>query len=140
MSRRTARETALQALYQLEFHPDNVAGVIQERGEELQQADHTFYLTLTEGITEKREALDPIIQRFLKQGWSLSRLSSVDRSILRLAAFELLSVQDTPKGVVLNEAVDLAKTFGGDESSRFINGVLGSMVKEIETIRAENLL
>lgn len=137
MSRRTAREHVLQALYQLEFHPEEHEAVVRERGEDLQGEDHSFYLRLFQGVQQKREVIDPLIQRFLKKGWSLSRISSVDRSILRIAAYELLFEKETPQGAILNEAVDLAKVFSSEESSRFINGVLGAMLSQLEQIDAE---
>ncbi len=79
--------------------------------------------------------LDPVIQGYLKQDWTLSRLSPVDRAILRMAVCELLYEEEIPEGVSLNEAVELAKTFSTEESARFINGVLGSMVKNLDEVR-----
>ncbi|TCS96382.1 transcription antitermination factor NusB [Hazenella coriacea] len=137
MSRRTSREHAIQALYECEFHQDQEEQVIQRRGSSLQGDDAQFYLDLVQGIQEQQASIDPVIQRFLKEGWSLSRIPTVDRAILRLAVYELLYQPETPQGAILNEAVDLGKFFSSEESGRFINGVLGMVVKEINQIKAE---
>lgn len=137
MSRRTARETAIQTLYQMEFHPEDSDAVIRERGAGLTGADHPFFQQLVQGVKNHLAVIDSVIGRFLKTGWSVERLSSVDRAILRLSVYELLFEKETPRGVVLNEAVELAKLFSGIESSRFINGVLGGIVRQLDEIRAE---
>ncbi|RAL26558.1 transcription antitermination factor NusB [Thermoflavimicrobium daqui] len=131
MSPRLVRECVLQALYQLEFHPDNIELVIQERGEKLTGSFHQFYLRMIEGIKEHQSQINDLIKRYLKSGWSVDRISVVDRAILQIAIYELLYEVRTPKGVVINEAVDLAKIYSGVESSRFVNGVLGNIVKDI---------
>ncbi|MBA4542973.1 MULTISPECIES: transcription antitermination factor NusB [Thermoactinomyces] len=136
MSRRTVREKVVQALYECDFHPDNVEEVIASRGGKLNEEDRSFYLRLAHGIRQHAAGADAIITRFLKKGWSVGRLSSVDRTILRMAVYELL-FEDTPKAAVLNEAVELGKAFGGPESGRFINGVLGSVVANLEQIKQE---
>ena len=112
MSRRTVREKVVQALYECDFHPDNVEEVIASRGGKLNEEDRSFYLRLAHGIRQHAAGADAIITRFLKKGWSVGRLSSVDRTILRMAVYELL-FEDTPKAAVLNEAVELGKAFGG---------------------------
>ncbi|AUS08536.1 transcription antitermination factor NusB [Laceyella sacchari] len=131
MSRRTARERVIQALYECEFHPDEETDVIRTRGEKLEQEDHAFYLRLAQGVREHQAAIDPVIERHLKEGWSLARISSVDRAIMRLAVYELMHEVDTPRAAILNEAVDLAKAFSGVESGRFVNGVLGRLVADL---------
>jgi N utilization substance protein B len=136
MSRRTVRERVVQALYECDFHPENEEEVILSRGEKLDEEDRQFYLRLAHGIRKHTDTADAIISRFLKKGWSISRLSSVDRAIMRLAVYELL-FEETPKAAVLNEAVELGKAFGGPESGRFINGVLGSVVANLEEIKQE---
>lgn len=133
MSRRTAREKVIQALYECEFHPEEETKVIQQRGETLAPDDQAFYLRLAQGVREHQATIDPLIEQHLKEGWSLARLSSVDRVVLRLAVYELLYEAETPHAAILNEAVDLAKVFGGVESGRFVNGVLGGLVKELKT-------
>jgi N utilization substance protein B len=137
MSRRTAREIAIQTLYQMEFHPEDSDAVIRERGAGLTGSDRSFFQQLVQGVKNHLAVIDSVIGRFLKTGWSVERLSSVDRAILRLSVYELLFEKETPRGVVLNEAVELAKLFSGIESSRFINGVLGGIVRQLDEIRAE---
>ncbi len=75
-------------------------------------------------------SLDEVFRPLLKKGWSLERIPTVDKMILRLAIFELSYEKDVPKAVVIDEAVELAKSFSGEESGRFINGVLGRVAKE----------
>ncbi|MFC7440963.1 transcription antitermination factor NusB [Laceyella putida] len=128
MSRRTARERVIQALYECDFHPDEETNVIQARGEKLAQEDRSFYLRLAQGVREHQATIDSMIESHLKEGWSLARISSVDRAVLRLAVYELMYETDIPHAAVLNEAVDLAKAFSGVESGRFVNGVLGRLV------------
>jgi transcription antitermination protein NusB len=137
MSRRTAREKAVQALFECEFHPERVEEVIVSRGEELHGADLEFYFRLARGVRGRLELLDPLLQRFLKKGWSLERISTVDRAILRLAAYELMCERETPPAAVLNEAVELAKMFSGEQSGRFINGVLGSIANSLDSLIRE---
>lgn len=137
MSRRMSREHAIQALYECEFHPDQEEQVLQRRGSNLEGDDSHFYFDLVRGVRGQQAAIDPVIKRFLKDGWSLNRISTVDRAILRLAVYELLFQPETPQGAILNEAVDLGKFFSSEESSRFINGVLGMIVKELNEIKKE---
>ncbi|MFO7289486.1 NusB antitermination factor [Planifilum fulgidum] len=136
MSRRVAREKALQALYQSDVRGEEEEGV-QSLAEEVSERERPFFWRLVRGVWEKRQVIDPVIGQHLKKGWSLSRLAVVDRSILRMAVYELLFEPEIPYGVTLNEAVELAKTFGDENSGRFVNGVLGGVVKNIETIREQ---
>ncbi|SFS93131.1 transcription antitermination factor NusB [Marininema halotolerans] len=140
MSRRQAREQTLQTLYQLEMNPEAGERVVAENQERLakgdvEKEDIAFFLGLTQGVRQHIETLDPIIQKYLKQDWTLSRLSLVDRTVLRMAVYEVLFEQDIPVGASLNEAVDLAKTFSTEESARFINGVLGNLTKNLDDIQ-----
>jgi N utilization substance protein B len=128
MSRRTVREC--------EFHPGNEQKVIAARGVSLDEADREFFLRLAQGVKRHLGEIDPVISRFLKPGWTLERLSSVDRTIIRLGVYELL-YEETPRAAVLNEAVELGKSFSGPESGRFINGVLGSVAANLEEIKQE---
>ena len=82
---------------------------------------------LTEGVETNREQLDTAIAAHAK-GWTMSRMPALDRTILRIGAFELLSRREVPVAVVLNEAIELAKRFSTDDSSRFVNGVLAALV------------
>ncbi|PTX53928.1 NusB antitermination factor [Melghirimyces profundicolus] len=139
MSRRLVREKALQTLYQNELNPAGGDRSVEAAARSLQketgEEEVSFFLRLTRGVLKEMPVLDPVIQRFLKKEWPLSRLSYIDRSILRLAVYELLFEDGIPEGATLNEAVELAKTFSSEDSARFINGVLGSMVKNMEEVR-----
>ncbi|GGE10374.1 N utilization substance protein B [Marinithermofilum abyssi] len=139
MARRLVREKALQTLYQYEMNPGMRERVVAKEADELKPQvspdDLSFFKRLTEGVIRHQEKLDEVIQGYLRNDWTISRLPSLDRIILRMALVELVFEEEIPYGVTLNEAVDLAKTFSTEESRKFINGVLASMVKEMETIR-----
>lgn len=92
--------------------------------------DFSYVDETVKGTFAKLAEIDSLIVSNLKEGWQFARLMSVDRNILRLAVFELLFAQPTlPKGVVINEAVELAKRYGTDDSARFVNGILDSISK-----------
>ncbi len=86
----------------------------------------SFFMELTEGIIEKKERLDEIIDHFSKN-WKLSRMTQVDRNILRLGVYELLFRKSIPSKVTINEAIEIGKKFGTDDSGAFINGILDSV-------------
>ncbi|KAF0824690.1 transcription antitermination factor NusB [Cytobacillus firmus] len=127
MKRRTAREKALQALFQID-----VSGTEPETAIEhvLEGGKNDEYLSkLVSGVLEHKETIDSEIKGFLEK-WTLERLATVDRNLLRLSVFELLYLtEEVPANVVLDEAIEIAKLYGDDQSSKFINGVL-SKVKE----------
>ncbi len=132
MSRRQAREMALQTLYQLDFNPTEpeqaLASALDEAGE-LDVKTRDYAWALVSGATANLAAIDAIIGG-LSAEWKLDRMASVDRNIARIAVYEMRFGGETlTPGVVINEAVELAKTFGTEESGRFINGILGSLVK-----------
>ena len=129
--RSTARRLAMQVLYQLEVNPaEDLEEVLSHtmESEEFPEETNDFALALTRGVWEKRKELDKTISE-RSIGWPIDRINLVDRSILRLSIYELLHT-DTPQSVVINEAVNLAKKYGTDESSKFINGILGKLVDE----------
>ncbi len=125
--RRRARALALQILYQTEVGHFPVEEVIKQVRGERPREDWPFIVALAGGVADRRRALDRAIRPHLK-GWSLERLSAVDRIILRLGIYELQQ-GETPTRVVLSEAVELAKRYGGAASARFVNGLLGSVVR-----------
>lgn len=135
--RRMVREKALQALYQLRLnHQDLEALLRREEGElpeSLDSQDRAFFHRLVRGVMENQPELDQQIEAYLKKDWSLSRLSLVDQVILRLAVYELFHEPEIPASVSLNEAVELAKTFSGDDSPKFINGVLANLLRGMES-------
>jgi len=129
-SRRRARELALQMLYQHELSGEPPE-VIQSDFEEWKSAPETarrFADELLRGTLEHLGEIDGLLARQTAH-WKLDRLAAVDRNILRIAMFELLYHEETPPAVVIDEAIEIAKRFGAEESSRFVNGVLDGFVK-----------
>ncbi len=121
MKRREAREKAVQTLFQLEGTELSIEEAMDYT---LDEGDsNAFFEKLVRGTIENQEAIDASISTNL-ENWSLGRLAKVDRTILRLAVFELQFMPETPQNVVINEAIELSKTFGDDQSSKFVNGVL----------------
>ncbi len=127
MGKRTkARECALQALYQLDTtggEPRDVLRGILAHFEEADAETAQFAEQLVRGVQVDRKQIDELIQQSSAH-WKLERMARVDRNILRLAVFEILRRADVPVRVTLNEAVELGKKFGSEESSGFVNGVL----------------
>ncbi|MFA5317809.1 MAG: transcription antitermination factor NusB [Dehalococcoidales bacterium] len=126
--RRKARSLALRVLYEQDLMGHD-AGKILERllvYEKLSEVNTRFARDLVEGVLRHRDEVDAKINDFAP-AWPINQLSLVDRNILRLAIFEILLDNKVPVKAVINEAVELAKTFGSESSSRFINGVLGSI-------------
>ena len=132
MSRRKAREMALQSLYQLDFNatgPEQALTAAVEAAGEPDAKTKAYAWELFSGATANRIAIDEIIVRASAE-WKLDRMASVDRNIARIAVYEMrFGSEPLTPNVVINEAVELAKTFGTEESSRFVNGILGSLVK-----------
>ena len=132
MSRRQAREVALQALFQLDFNEVTIeAAVDAALGESavLADRDREYLRKAVSGTKENLTAIDAIIMECSRE-WKVERMSGIDRNIARLAVFEMkFNEEEITPNIVINEAVELAKKYGTDESARFINGVLGAMVK-----------
>lgn len=130
MSRRLARELALKALFQIDVGKNQVDKAIEYilEDEELSAKDRNFLTEIVTGVTGNLQAIDEIIAKNLIQ-WDIKRIPNVDRNILRQAVFELLYREDIPDSVSINEAIELAKVFGTDDSPKFINGVLDKVVK-----------
>lgn len=123
--RRRAREAALSILYQLEFHPGKLEEVFGAFW-----ADHpvspevrTFAEDLVAGTLTHREEIDGLITRHVEH-WRISRIALVERNILRLATYEFLHHKEIPEKVILNEAIEIAKQYGSEDSGRFVNGIL----------------
>lgn len=132
--RRCGRELALAVLYQAEFNPvepeeglERVRDAFQDELRAPPEA-REFARSLVEGVVARREGLDAAI-REASHHWRLERMGRVDRVILRLAAFELFHQPETPARVVLNEAIELAKRYGAEDSRAFVNGVLDNLAR-----------
>lgn len=119
---------ALQALYEIDAAGHNPEDVLANQlGENRLSEDNIAFLhKLVSGVVLKKTKLDESIRRFAP-AWPVEQMPIIDRNILRLAIFELLFDNSTPVKVAINEAIELAKTFGGDNSARFVNGVLSSV-------------
>ena len=142
MTRRQARELALQALFQLDFNPDKdeinsrevqekaiEAAIAELKDSAVNSRSRKFIERLVYGTMTFREEIDKLINDAAKD-WKVSRMAGVDRNIARMAVYELkFDDEKTDVGVVVNEAVELAKKYGTDDSSRFINGVLAGVNK-----------
>jgi N utilization substance protein B len=126
--RRRSRELALQALYEMDVGGHEPVAALERliAGSRVQEAQAQFARTLLTGVLDKREEIDQIIER-TAPAWPTQQLAAVDRNLLRIAIREFLVDNLTPVGAAINEAVELAKKYGSDSSSRFINGVLGSV-------------
>ncbi len=130
MKRRTAREKAIQCLFQMDLAEVNFQDAYDLVMEDSKE-DGSFMVHLVKKTTENREAIDAEIKKYLR-GWQLERIANVDRAILRLAFYEMMFEQDTPPRVIMNEAIELAKLFSDEQSSRFVNGVLSAYVQAQE--------
>jgi N utilization substance protein B len=126
--RRKARTLALQALYEIDtsgHKADDVTGRLLAE-EDLTEENEAFVHDIVSGVIENKDKLDQSIREHAP-AWPVEQLPVIDRNILRLAIFEILIDNRVPVKVAINEAVELAKTFGADRSSKFVNGVLGSI-------------
>ena len=126
--RRKARAIALQALYEVDSTGHNaeavMAHLLAEGG--LSEENNAFVRELVSGVIQNKEKIDNSIKGFAP-AWPIEQTAVIDRNILRLAILEILFDNKVPVKVAINEAVELAKRFGGDNSAKFINGVLGSV-------------
>jgi len=125
---RRARAIALQALYEVDSVGHDLAGTLARllANGELPEENATFVRELVSGVIQNRKEIDQSINNFAP-AWPVEQIPVIDRNILRLAIFEILLDNKVPVKVAINEAVELAKTFGSDNSARFVNGVLGSV-------------
>jgi len=131
--RRKAREVALQFLYQLDLNGDDDPIPHDEEfwaRHPLDDDTHAFADALVRGTKSNQAKIDHAISQFAEH-WDLERMAVVDRNILRLAVYEILWMADVPPKVAINEAIEIAKKFGTKESSRFINGLLDRIHKEL---------
>ena len=131
-SRRELRKCAFQALMSLEFGTDMETACRFAYTHDREDTDvqiPAFLLNLVSGIQAQKEELDTQINQHLKSGWTVERLTLVEKNLLRLGIFEITSF-DTPQLVAVNEAIELAKNFSDQKSARFINGLLSQFVTE----------
>ncbi|BCW67234.1 N utilization substance protein B [Arthrobacter sp. NicSoilB4] len=125
-ARGKARNRALEVLFEAEQRSVSAFDVLKSRREQTDQIVNPYTLEIVEGVVSHQTAIDEFLETY-SQGWSLERMPSVDRTILRIGTWELLYNDDVPDGVAVSEAVALAKTLSTDESPSFINGLLGRL-------------
>lgn len=134
-SRRYLRQCALQAIVSLEFGQDPLQAAqfsyLYDQEEATEGVElPLFLLNLVTGVDSHRKELDEQLIPYLKKGWTLERLTLIDKNILRLGLYELRYFEETPARVAVNEALELAKAFSDESSVKFINGVLTNFVNE----------
>ncbi|MDP9118195.1 MAG: transcription antitermination factor NusB [Actinomycetota bacterium] len=128
-ARSKARKRALDVLYEADLRGVDPASTLAERIALADPPVNTYTVTLVEGVCAHAGRIDEILARFA-DGWTVARMPDVDRALLRVGVFELLWCADVPDAVVIDEAVELAKSLSTYESPRFVNGVLGRVVRE----------
>jgi len=130
MNRHLSRVIIMQTLYEWDFHPKAVLEEIKKRNiaNYKEDVDNDFINKVINGVIKNTDEIDGFITKSAPE-WPLEQISAIDKTILRIAIFELLHMEDIPPKVSINEAVELGKTFGGENSSKFINGVLGTVYR-----------
>jgi N utilization substance protein B len=125
-TRREARERALELLYEADAKSLTPDAVIAD----LPVAPDEYAVDIVRGVGEHQPEVDELIRRFAK-GWTLERMPVIDRTLLRMAIFELAHHAEVPTGAIISEAVELAKRYSTDDSGRFVNGMLGRIADEV---------
>ena len=128
MTRREAREQALCLIFEGLFHDESLTGIVELAKEARQLEPDPFAMELADGVTGHIAEIDEKVGKY-SIGWSKERISRVVLSILRLSFYELCFLDNIPISVTINEAVELAKKYGGEGDAGFINGILGSYVR-----------
>ena len=132
MSRRTERENAFIVIFESLFNDVTVEDIIESAKETLDWEDNDYVLSTSNGVIDNTAEFDELININLKNGWTVNRLSKVTLALLRLAIYEMKYVSDVPASVAINEAVELCKKYATDADASLLNGVLGSISKELE--------
>lgn len=132
--RRKARESALQILFQLEFDDSKPQEIIEQfwKNKKVDSEEKEACIRIVNGVVQNRQAIDDKIQA-VSDNWRVSRMVLVDRNILRISAFEFLFMEDLAPGIIINEAIEIAKKYSSDLSANFINGILDALKKKLET-------
>ena len=135
-NRHLARTVAMQTLYQWDFNEADEKEFVQYLARNKKEfapgfQDEGFIELLTKGVLDNKKEIDDLIVKYAPE-WPLDQITLVDRNILRLGIFELMFTEDIPSKVAINESIELAKTFGGPSSGKFVNGVLGAIYKKLD--------
>jgi N utilization substance protein B len=137
-NRRRSRELAMQALFYVDMRQNKSEEILDLYLQSFTPSKKVlpFFLELVNGVIREKDQIDKMIERF-SSNWKMSRMSCVDRNIMRIAVYEMLNCSDIPFKVSINEAIDVGKKFGTEESGAFINGILDSvrLVLEEEEIK-----
>lgn len=138
-NRHLSRTISMQSLYEWDFH-DKKKSLIEITNHNIKQLapgieDTKFIYDLVAGVEKNIENIDSVIAKTATD-WPIEQISPVDRNVLRIGVYELMYSNEVPPKVAINEAVELGKTFGGNSSGKFINGVLGTLYKEKEDTSA----
>ncbi|MFA6099892.1 MAG: transcription antitermination factor NusB [Patescibacteria group bacterium] len=133
-NRHLARSLVLQSLYEWDFHAQDKEQAFEIMDRNLKEFapemdERPFALGLLKGIMEHKVEIDGAIGHFAPD-WPIERITTVDRNVLRMGIYELMYDQEIPSKVAINEAIELAKTFGGESSGKFVNGVLGAVFRD----------
>lgn len=133
-NRHLARSLALQSLYEWDFHSqekEQAQSIIERNLKEFapEMDERPFALSLVKGIMDHQGEIDASIGKFAPD-WPIERITTVDRNVLRMGIYELMYDDAIPSKVAINEAIELAKTFGGESSGKFVNGVLGAVYRD----------
>lgn len=131
MGRKVARESTMKLLYQMDINDDfsqKEMNIFLENNE-LKSDEIEYIKDVVKGINENIEEIDSYIEKY-SQGWKIKRIAKIDLAVLRIAIFEIMHKEDMPPQVSINEAVDVSKKYSTDESSKYINGLLGTFLKE----------
>jgi len=134
--RRVSREVSLKVLFQVDLVHANIEEALKHAFENDKYSDDVkeFTLTLVKGVMSNLAEIDKMIKNYTNN-WSLDRITNIDRNILRIAIYEILYLQNIPKSVSINEAVELAKKYGTRSSFSFVNGVLGRINKNDKILK-----
>ncbi len=134
-NRHLSRTIAMQALFEWDFNQrtEDLKQIITRQADESvgHSEDGGFVFELAEGVAKNITAIDEIITKHAPE-WPMEQIPPVDRNVLRLGVYELMFLKQVPPKVAINEAVELGKSFGGESSGKFVNGVLGTLYKELD--------
>lgn len=130
-ARTRQRKHALRVLFEMDINCSSAREVLEAKKRAGENGPGEFSLELLEGVTRNRDAIDRVITAY-SEGWDLERMPLVDRNILRMALYELMFMSSVPPGATIDEAVELAKAFSTEDSGRFVNGLLGNVLRELE--------
>jgi N utilization substance protein B len=137
MSRHKDRQAALKILFELDLVPQPVEPLLRRGMGERDEESQRFVEGLVRGTLEHRATIDEVLSK-ASVDWRLDRMPTIDRNILRIAAYELLYEPDLPISIIIDEAVELAKTYSTDEARRFINGVLSTVASRVRPQETAN--